>query len=266
MKRIVSLLMLSLMLTFSLSYMLIPTHADVFTDEEIADLGTGVTTDTLDDFIVNSQSEMWMSALIDASGASGGDTITIGSNSYTLRAGVSTEYFKRQVLNQYKSSKVTEDTVALTDGINVTADTSAAMQALSGFIPYVNMLLGIIVTLITLGLAVFTSFDVCYIVFPVFRNKCEQQKMQGSGAMVKQTANGGTKLRWVSDEAQYAVEHQTLEQGGNPLTSYLKNRVLAYVFVAVILFILLTGNISIITNLALKAVAGIMTALQGLSG
>lgn len=267
MKRIVSLLMLSLILTFSLSYMLIPTHAALFTDEEIADLGTGVTTDTLDEFITNSQSEMWMSALVDATGTSGGETVTLdGGTILTLRTGVSTEYFKKQVLNQYKSSKVTEDTVALTDGINVTADTSAAMQALSGFIPYVNMLLGIIVTLITLGLAVFTSFDVCYIVFPVFRNKCEQQKMQGSGAMVKQTANGGTKLRWVSDEAQYAVEHQTLEQGGNPLTSYLKNRVLAYVFVAVILFILLTGNISIITNLALKAVAGIMTALQGLSG
>lgn len=265
--RIASLVMA---MTICLAMTMTMSFADMveFTDTDIKSIGGEATAEDVNSFLANSVKQPWALVLLstDANeGNSAGDTILVGNTTYYVRDGHTASELKNRVISAYKSSKTTQDTYDLTQDIGVTADTSAAMQALSGLIPYVNILLGIMVTLITLGLAIFTAFDVCYISFPVFRNKCEQQKMEGQGAMVKQTANGGTKLRWVSEEAQYAVDHASLEQGSHPLSNYLKNRILAYVFVAIILFILLTGNISIISNLALKAVAGIMDVLQGLS-
>lgn len=216
----------------------------------------------------NIGSAAWLNAYItdDANnGNANGDFIVLSSGTYYLRPDITPSAFLTRLTNSYKSSKVTEDTVNITDGINIKADTTGATTALSGFVPVINMLLGVITVLITIGLAVFTAFDVCYIVFPVFRNKCEDAKVQGQGMMVQKTANGGTKLRWVSDEAQFSVNHASLEQGSNPLTTYLKHRVLAYIIVSIILFVLLTGNISIITNIALKLVSGLMDVLNGLA-
>lgn len=172
--------------------------------------------------------------------------------------------FWRQVNSKMDSEKVRDDTIGITEGLEIEANTGAAMETLEGFVPYVNILLGIVVVLITLGLAVFTSFDVCYIVFPIFRNKCEDAKVSGQGPMVKKSANGGTQLRFVSDEAQYAVNECTIESGKNPLTAYFAKRVWAYIIVSIILFILLTGNITIITNLALKVVSYIMDVISTL--
>ena len=164
----------------------------------------------------------------------------------------------------YASDKATTKTGQMTSDLGVEADTENAMEALRGFVPVVNIILGILTVLITLLLAVFTAFDVCYITFPVFRNKCEEQKQSGQGPMVKKTSNGGTKLRWVSDEAQYVVEQNSVESGKSPLTAYLGKRIVSYIAVAVILFILLTGNITVITNLALKIVSYIIDIVDSL--
>lgn len=262
--------MLTMAMAVCFSLYVTPTYAAVvsFTEDDVSKLGDKVSTSTLDEYVAANITSPWASIYLttDSNGANTeNDTYLVNGTSYYIREGYTGDQFKEKVLTQYKSAMTTEKTTELTNNINVNADTSGATQALSGLVPYINIFLGIIVTLITIGLAVFTAFDVCYIVFPVFRNKCEKQKMSGQGAMVTQSANGGTKLRWVSEEAQYAANHASLEQGSNPLMNYLKNRVVAYVFVAIILFILLTGNISIITNLALKAVSGIMDVLDSLS-
>jgi hypothetical protein len=78
-------------------------------------------------------------------------------------------------------------------------------------------------------------------------------------------ANGETKLRFVSDEAQYAVQECSLESGKNPLISYFSKRIIAYICVAIILFMFLTGNISLITNMALKVVNGVISVFSSLS-
>lgn len=275
MKRLSHMLVLMFALILCVSTMMVPAFASEgeslgggtveFTEEELAELGGGVTAEALESYANGCIGEMWFTSLLSTSSETGGSPVTIGGSVYYLRNGVTVEQVKRTIISRYNSEASLDKTLEITSDVGVTADTGAAMEALSGFVPYVNMILGIIVTLITLGLAVFTAFDVCYITFPVFRNKCEQQKMQGSGAFVRQTNNGGTKLRWVSEEAQYAVDHASLDQGSNPLMNYLKNRIIAYIFVAIILFILLTGNISIITDLALRAVQGIMSVLQGIS-
>ena len=183
---------------------------------------------------------------------------------YYVKDGYNKSTFYTQVEMIKKNDKVSKDMTEMTNGLGVEADTQTAVGTLEGFIPIINILLGILTVGITLGLAVFTAFDVCYIVFPVFRNKCEDAKVSGQGPMVSKSANGGTKLRWVSDEAQYVVDQCNVSQGGSPLMAYLKKRIMAYILVSIILFILLTGNITIITNIALKVVSYIMDILASL--
>ena len=190
----------------------------------------------------------------------------LDGDKYFLKKGTrySWDSFVNVVQNEINSSDSTKRTTELTQDLGIGADSDRAMDMLNGLVPIVNTLLGILVVLITLGLAVFTAFDVCYISFPVFRNKCEDQKAAGHGAMVKTTANGGTQLRFVSNEAQYVVDNCQLENGKNPITAYLGKRVIAYVAVTIVLFIFLTGNINIITNLALKVVGYVMNTIAGL--
>ena len=154
-----------------------------------------------------------------------------------------------------------------TGDFNLKPDTETASTALEGFKPILSTFLGIVVVLITIGMTIFSAFDIAYIAFPVFRNKCEEAKQTGSGMMAskKQGKNGETKLRFVSDEAQYAVEAaDTIESGKNPFSIYFGKRVISYVLLSIILFILLTGNINLITNIAVRIVSGILELLQGI--
>lgn len=148
---------------------------------------------------------------------------------------------------------------------NVSADTDTAGVALSGIESLVGVIVGILCYVITLGMTLFTALDLCYITMPVFRNKCEDMKQSGNGVMTKTDKQSGeTKLRWITDEAVYSVNTCSVETGKSALTVYLKKRVLAFVLLAVVLFILFTGNIQLIVNIAINLVAGIMDALSSL--
>ena len=163
--------------------------------------------------------------------------------------------------------KIADDVNNITGGLSIEADTGTATRTLTGFTGVVNTLLGILVVLITVGMAVFSALDLCYIAFPVFRNKCEEAKQSGQGIMAsgKKTANGETKLRFVSDDAQYAITAaDTVQSGKNPFVIYFGKRLLSYIVLAVVIFILLTGNIDIFTRLALKLVSGILDVIQGI--
>ena len=175
------------------------------------------------------------------------------------------ENFISKAQAQSKTTGVTNQVGDIQDNLGVNANTDDAMTLLAGFVPLINIGLGVVVVLITLGLAVFTAFDVCYIVFPVFRGNCEKAKASGEGFMAKRdNATGGTKLRFVSDEAQFVVENCSVSQGKNPLTAYLGKRVGSYIAVTIVLTILLSGNITIITNIALKIVSYVMELLAKL--
>lgn len=166
-----------------------------------------------------------------------------------------------------KSAQVENDVKDLTGGLGLEANTTEAAGALSGFMPFLSTLLGLMVILISVGMTIFSGFDLCYIAFPVFRNKCEESKQSGTGVMAsnKKGANGETKLRFVSDDAQYAVTAaDTVQSGKNPFVIYFGKRLLSYIILAILLFILLTGNITIFTDLALKAVSGILEIIQGI--
>lgn len=158
----------------------------------------------------------------------------------------------------------------ITSDLNIEADIGAATDSLKGFAPALNLFLGAICVIITMLLAVYTAFDVMYITFPLFQTKCNEAKASGTsaglGASVKTNQKTGeTELRWVSAEAQYCVAAaQTNQTGQNPLVMYLKKRVVSYIAVTIVLFILLTGNINIITNLALRIVGYIVDVIAGL--
>lgn len=183
---------------------------------------------------------------------------------YYLKSDRSLTELKNRATSAFKSDNITSATSEITNGMGIEANTQDAMYTLQGFVPVLNIILGGTVVIITLLLAMYSAFDICYIVFPVFRAKCDDSKVSGQGPMVKRTANGGTKLRFVSDEAQYCVEKCSIESGQNPIVVYLGKRIVVYIAVSIVMFILLTGNINIFTDIALKVVKFIMDVIQGL--
>lgn len=149
----------------------------------------------------------------------------------------------------------------------ITPNYDRASEILSPFMPYVNALLGIVTTIVVTVMSLLTALDLCYIAIPALRNF-----MNDNESMQKTDSNGKKKLRFVSDEAQYAVDStvgrsgDSSKSGGNggytsPWGAYFKTRIVSYIFLAVAITILLTGNITIITNLALKLVGGLMNVL-----
>lgn len=193
--------------------------------------------------------------------------IALGSSQgvlYIVR-GKTEEGLIEAVQKSVNNAATVDDVSTITDGLNIGADTAGATALLSGFAPIISLVVGIIVVLVTMGMTLFTAFDIAYIAFPVFRNKCEEQKMNGTGYNVKKDSNGNVSLRFVTDDAQYAVSEGTIENGKSPWGIYFRKRIMSYVLLAIVLFILLTGNISLITNIALNIVSGIMNVLSGLA-
>ena len=193
--------------------------------------------------------------------------VTLGSSQgvlYIVR-GKTEEGLIEAVQKSVNNAATVDDVSTITDGLNIGADTTGATALLSGFAPIISLVVGVIVVLVTMGMTLFTAFDIAYIAFPVFRNKCEEQKMNGTGYKVKKDSSGNVSLRFVSDDAQYAVSEGTIENGKSPWGIYFRKRIMSYVLLAIVLFILLTGNISMITNIALNIVSGIMNVLSGLA-
>ena len=193
--------------------------------------------------------------------------ITLGSSQgvlYIVR-GKTEEGLIEAVQKSVNNAATVDDVSTITDGLNIGADTAGATALLSGFAPIISLVVGVIVVLVTMGMTLFTAFDIAYIAFPVFRNKCEEQKMNGTGYNVKKDSSGNVSLRFVTDDAQYAVSEGTIENGKSPWGIYFRKRIMSYVLLAIVLFILLTGNISLITNIALNIVSGIMNVLSGLA-
>ena len=176
-----------------------------------------------------------------------GDTVNINGQTYSV--GVA-------------NSAVTNANVGKLD-VNVRADVGSANDLVSGFEPVINLVIGILAWVIVIGLPLITALDVCYITIPFVREKADDVKASG-GMGTKTGKDGSTKLRWISDEAQHAVETIDLDAGRSPLKTYLKSRIGAFVMVAIILYLLIGGQITVVTQLAVRLVSGIMNILSGL--
>lgn len=146
-------------------------------------------------------------------------------------------------------------------GYDLSADTETATGILSGVIELIPSVLGIMVVLATVGVTVFTGFDILYLIFPVFRNTCDEKAMSG-GPATKKTKDGTNRMWFVTDEAIYAVRTaDTVNQGQSPLIIYFKKAVIKFVVLAILIFILLTGNVNIFAKLAIRIVQGVLDIL-----
>ena len=119
-------------------------------------------------------------------------------------------------------------------------------------------MLGFIVVLISVGITLITALDIWFITHPLLRAEISGIKWLQS----RKNKDGDNKLRIISDDAQYAVNvADTIRTGENPLVLYFKSRIFTYMVLAVLLFILITGKITLIAQWALKLVSGILGIL-----
>lgn len=151
------------------------------------------------------------------------------------------------------------------------ANLEAAGTALSGFSGWIQLMTGILATLAIIGTTLFTAVDVCYLAFPVMQGKMNEVANNG-GSMSGTTRNGEAKFKLVTDDAVEAYQEAhgggvngQGGGGGNQWVIYLKKRAFAFIFLAIIIFILLTGKISFIIEIALKAVDGIIQQLGNMA-
>ena len=147
----------------------------------------------------------------------------------------------------------------MTDTLKLGADVNNGAQALSTVAPLIQQLTGILVIVILLAMAVFTAFDVAYLVLPVAKEKMDSAARSGNAAVSKSNASTGeAKFRFITDDAIQAYQTGT-ESGSNPLFIYLKKRVISYIALAIVVYILMSGNLAVIVNF-------ILTMLESLFG
>lgn len=158
---------------------------------------------------------------------------------------------------------------SMKDSFNISADIEKGAKSLEGTEAFIETLLGIICYIAIIAMAVFTAFDVCYITMPVFKSKCDDKAMRG-GVGTRNSSGGGPgggegrKLVVITDDAIQSVE-LAAETGKGPLGIYLKKRIASYVGIAIVLYMLLSGNISLIVDLAVKAVSGLLEQVNELT-
>lgn len=195
-----------------------------------------------------------------ASGSSDDNYINAYStmNNYLRRAGESSTDITTV---QGAKSQIDE----LVENINSRADIAGGADSLKSVMPLVNTITGIMVVIVLLGMAIFTAFDVAYLVFPVAKQQMDKAGSSG-GTMASKTdaKTGEAKFRWVTDDAIQSYTEAT-ESGKHPLTTYLKKRLLSYIAVAVVVFMLMSGNLAVIINFILQMLGSVFEMLGKLS-
>lgn len=188
--------------------------------------------------------------------------VTIGSDVVIIYYDSTAEAeISRKIDKLNQSGNVSKQVDDITEGLGIKADVKNGAFLLSGLSDGISYVLGIIVTLTTLGVTIFTALDVLYMAYPVFQDNCNQQVQSGSGPMSKKNKKTGeSELRFITHDAQTSVS-ESVETGKNVYFLYLKKRIVTYLALAVALFILLTGNMNILINLALYAVSGLLNMI-----
>lgn len=182
--------------------------------------------------------------------------------------GVTKKYYYRKdnekaIVNKAKSLKGQAQIDSLDDYYSLEADVEGASGLVDGLKGPISTFLGILVTFITVGMTVFTAFDMCYIAFPVFRGKMDEAKSNGTKGVTRTNNKGETKLNFITEDAQFAViSAETAQTGQSAFLIYFKKRVVSFILLAILIFILLTGNINILTNIGVKLASGVLEAIS----
>lgn len=116
---------------------------------------------------------------------------------------------------------------------------------------------GLTIAILTL-IGLFTAVDIFYLVVPPLHTALEE----GAAAKGQTDKNGNPKPRIVSKDACDAYNEGT-ENQKNVIITYLKKRIVAYIAVAVVVFLLLTGQMSKIITTVLSLISGVLESVFG---
>lgn len=186
--------------------------------------------------------------------------VTVGGLATTYVYNTSQE---SQILAACNSAASSAELNTALNSYSLQADIEGASEVMSGFKKPLGVFLGILVTLVTLGMTLFTGLDICYIAFPVFRGKMDTAKSNGTRGLTKTGKDGETKLTFITEDAQYAVVAADMANtGANPFWIYAKKRIVSFCILAILLFIFVTGKINIVANMGVKLVSGILNMIN----
>lgn len=154
-------------------------------------------------------------------------------------------------------------------GFGVVPDINGAGAALDGLIGPLSLVIGIVCVVVMVAMTALTACDLLYLTVPFFREKSDAavQNSGGRGGVATTSKKTGElKPRWITDEAYYSVR-QSIEANyaKNPLTTYLGRRIWAFIALGVVIYILFTGNITLIVSFVINIVSSMMGGLQGLA-
>ena len=173
---------------------------------------------------------------------------------------------KDEIENEKRSAgsvgEVRQEVKDMLKNFDIKADTASASQALEGTREVVGTFVGILAYVIVISMGLFTALDIAYIIIPLFRGWYNEAAEGGNKIVGSTKKNGEVKLRWVSDSAVYAVKKAAVEEGKSALKIYFFSRIGAYIAVAIVIFMLLTNNVQIFVDIALKLVSGLIEQLQ----
>lgn len=149
----------------------------------------------------------------------------------------------------------------ITGNLGIKADTDTASKMTSGAVPVVNTALGFMVVIATIMMFIFTALDVIWIISPSFQDATAENASNGG---IMKSNSQKKQIRFVSREAQYAVNQATIENGKNPLIIYGYKRLIAHMVLAALIVILLTGNLNVFTGMAISLAQGVIDMLAGI--
>lgn len=192
--------------------------------------------------------------------------VTLGENTYTMNSTYLNK-LKNVVYNAYQSEQVRKDIASLTtDGLTLKADLTKAGETVSGFNDFLGWVIGLAAYLAIMSMGLFTACDILYMTVPLFRSKVTEKAQTGNGPLAARTDSktGESKPPLVTDDAIYAVSVCTIENGKTPFLVYLKRRMVAWVLCAIVIYMLLTGNMAMIVDIALNLVEGFLRVIESL--
>lgn len=137
--------------------------------------------------------------------------------------------------------------------LNMKADITAGTDMLQPFVQPIQQATGFVIAFALILLGLGTALDVAFLIIPFF-NSLFTNVAEGGGKMSSQTKSGEVKFRFISDDAMIAYK-QAEEEQKSPLGKYLKKRLITYIAAAVVIYLLLSGNINRIILVVLNFLA-----------
>ena len=147
---------------------------------------------------------------------------------------------------------------------DVGADMEKAGMAMSGFRTTIATIVGLILYIVVILFGLVTALDIAYITIPFVRVLCDEKGQ--FGGLSGKTSDGATKFKFVSDEAVFAVKQNTLENGKNPLGTYILKRLFGVFMLGLAIYMLATNNLGLLMKISLNMVSGIIDLLVSMAG